>query len=101
MDRFRSSYPFKRQVANTGCFICYIAPKLFKSCFAGNSFLSTIFCGLKCQISGCFQLFAPKKFDRWQGPMNGTLLFYECRLSGGNIKRLWGCNGLKYILPFS
>ena len=24
---------------------------------------------------------------RWQGPENGTLLFYECRLSGGDTQR--------------
>ena len=26
----------------------------------------------------------------WQGPTNGTLLFYECRLSGGYTQRWWG-----------
>ena len=29
--------------------------------------------------------FLPQKFGRWQGPMNGTLSFYECRFSGGEL----------------
>ena len=28
----------------------------------------------------------PPKFGRRQGPMDGTFLFYECRLSGGTLK---------------
>ena len=28
----------------------------------------------------------PKNFGRWRRPMNGTLEFYECRLSGGDTE---------------
>ena len=30
--------------------------------------------------------FLPQNFGRWKGPMNGTLSFYECRLSGGELR---------------
>ena len=29
-----------------------------------------------------------QNFVMWQGPTNGTLSFYECRLSGGDIQSL-------------
>ena len=29
-------------------------------------------------------VFLPQIFGRWWGPVNGTLSFYECRLSGGD-----------------
>ena len=32
--------------------------------------------------------FLPENFERWQGPMNGTLAIYECRLSGGDTQTL-------------
>ena len=40
-------------------------------------------------FGSCFWLFAPKCWegDR-EGPMNGTLSFYECRLSGGDTQFL-------------
>ena len=34
--------------------------------------------------------FLHQNFGRWQGSMNGTLSFYECRFSGENTMRRWG-----------
>ena len=34
--------------------------------------------------------FLPWNFGSWWGPRNGTLLQYECRLSGGDTMRWWG-----------
>ena len=31
----------------------------------------------------------PKNFGRWRGPMNGTLLSYECNFSLGDTLRWW------------
>ena len=31
--------------------------------------------------------FLPQNFGEWQGPINGTLSLYECRLSGGDTQR--------------
>ena len=31
----------------------------------------------------------PQNFGWWQGPPNGTLSFYECRLSGEDTQRWW------------
>ena len=31
-----------------------------------------------------------QNFERWWGPMNVTLSFYECRFSGGDAMRWWG-----------
>ena len=52
----------------------------------------------RSHLSGFFQLFAPK-FWEVTGPTTGTLSFYGCRLSGGDIQRWWetssnptGCN---------
>ena len=46
--------------------------------------------------------FLPQNFERWQGPTNDTLSFYECRLSGGDTqilplvtKFLWICRDTK------
>ena len=32
--------------------------------------------------------FLSQNFGRWQGPTNGTLSFYECRLSDGGTQTL-------------
>ena len=32
--------------------------------------------------------FLSQNFDRWQGPMNGSLSFYEFRLSGGDTQQV-------------
>ena len=34
--------------------------------------------------------FLPQNLGRCYEPMNGTLSFYECRLSGGDTMRWWG-----------
>ena len=39
----------------------------------------------KSHFSGCFWLLPPN-FGKRQGSMNGTLSFYECRLSGGTLR---------------
>ena len=36
----------------------------------------------------------PQNFGRWWGPMNGTLSFYEYRLSGGDTQ---GVGMLKHL----
>ena len=33
--------------------------------------------------------FLPQNFERWQGVINGTLSFYECKFSGGDSMMLW------------
>ena len=37
--------------------------------------------GLESHLSGCFQLFAPKPFGRWNEHTNGHLSIFECRLT--------------------
>ena len=40
--------------------------------------------------------FWPQNFGRGWGPMNVTLSFYECRLSGGETQRWWGHSNPTY-----
>ena len=46
-------------------------------------------CSLRVTLVLAFD-FLLQNFGRWQGPMNDTLSFYECRFSGGDTMRWWG-----------
>ena len=39
-------------------------------------------------------------FGNWNGPMNGTLSFYECRISGGNTTSVGDTETLPYAKEF-
>ena len=49
--------------------------------------VNNIIVGSESRLSGCFRRFA-KIFEEGQGPTNGTLLLYECRMGGGSTQTL-------------
>ena len=59
----------KKSGTETECFLV----------FCGYSFL--FWWLVQSHLSGCFR---PRNVGRWRGPMNRTLSFYECRMSGGD-----------------
>ena len=54
----------------------------FEEILALNTYLHLII-GVRVALVVAFGIL-PENFGRWWGPTNGNLLFYECRLSGGD-----------------
>ena len=72
--------------------IIYVGLRIKASLVARSSHLSGCFrllAPIFWGLSGCFRLLAPNFFGRWQGPMNGTMLQYEYRLSGRDTMKWW------------
>ena len=54
----------------------------FEEILALNTYLHLII-GVRVTLVVAFDIL-PQNFGRWWGPTNGYLLFYECRLGGGD-----------------